>query len=94
MSQLQPDARLAEAMTRSRSLGTGRLARLTLKEMRETLRDRRTLITLVLMPFFALSAIKPHSAEVFDHGCSGGSHSNIPCRISIGRGSSARYDVD
>jgi sodium transport system permease protein len=28
----------------------GRLARLCLKEWRETLRDRRTIVTLVLMP--------------------------------------------
>ncbi len=31
-------------------VGIGRLARLTRKELRETLRDRRTVITLVLMP--------------------------------------------
>ena len=31
-------------------VGPGRLARLTLKELRETLRDRRTIVTLVLMP--------------------------------------------
>ena len=31
-------------------LSNGRLLRLCLKELRETLRDRRTLITLVLMP--------------------------------------------
>ena len=31
-------------------IGLGRLARLTLKELRETLRDRRTIVTLVLMP--------------------------------------------
>ena len=31
-------------------VGLGRLARLALKELRETLRDRRTVFTLVLMP--------------------------------------------
>jgi sodium transport system permease protein len=44
----QPAARRPAA---SRRLGSpGRLARLCLKEWRETLRDRRTIVTLVLMP--------------------------------------------
>lgn len=50
----EPPAGPSSADTRirhARAPFTGRLARLTLKEMRETLRDRRTLITLVLMPF-------------------------------------------
>src|SRR5262245_26935155 len=34
-----------------RGHASGRLARLAKKELRETLRDRRTLVTLVLMPF-------------------------------------------
>ena len=35
----------------------GRLARLTRKELRETLRDRRTVITLVLMPLLVYPLI-------------------------------------
>jgi ABC-2 type transport system permease protein/sodium transport system permease protein len=31
-------------------MANGRLGRLCLKELRESLRDRRTLITLILMP--------------------------------------------
>jgi sodium transport system permease protein len=42
MSEIRPPSTL--------SLKTGRLLRLTRKELRETLRDRRTVITLVLMP--------------------------------------------
>ena len=35
----------------------GRVARLTRKELRETLRDRRTVITLVLMPLLVYPLI-------------------------------------
>lgn len=42
-----PPSTAASAVSR---LSMGRVARLALKELRETLRDRRTIITLVLMP--------------------------------------------
>ena len=35
----------------------GRLARLCLKELRETLRDRRTMFTLVLMPLLVYAVL-------------------------------------
>lgn len=41
---------LSEAPARTRADQLPRLLRLTLKELRETLRDRRTIVTLVLMP--------------------------------------------
>ncbi len=45
------DARPAQiSPRRSRRAGLGRLVRLCLKELREILRDRRTIVTLVLMP--------------------------------------------
>jgi sodium transport system permease protein len=55
----------------------GRMARLAMKEMRETLRDRRTIVTLVLMPLlvypllgvafqkFLFTSLKPKSEPVY-----------------------------
>ncbi|MCH7989487.1 MAG: hypothetical protein IID46_10130, partial [Planctomycetes bacterium] len=45
-----PVSELPRGTSPSRRRGMGRYLRLTLKELRETLRDRRTIITLVLMP--------------------------------------------
>jgi ABC-2 type transport system permease protein/sodium transport system permease protein len=47
MSALTPST---AASIQGTGLSLSRLARLTLKELRETLRDRRTILTLVLMP--------------------------------------------
>ncbi len=50
MSQPMPDSP-AGVVVHSRGQRLRRVLRLALKETRETLRDRRTLVTLVLMPF-------------------------------------------
>src|SRR5688500_5066795 len=47
MSQTDPASGAARAAPPD---SVSRVARLTLKELRETLRDRRTILTLVLMP--------------------------------------------
>lgn len=49
MSHLAPESSLTPG-PRTHAGRSGRVARLALKELRESLRDRRTLITLVLMP--------------------------------------------
>ena len=41
---------MSNSQTRSQRSWFSRLKRLTLKELRETLRDRRTIVTLILMP--------------------------------------------
>jgi ABC-2 type transport system permease protein/sodium transport system permease protein len=45
--------------------GLGRLGRLTLKELRETLRDRRTLVTLVLMPLLLYPLLSVGFKQIF-----------------------------
>src|SRR5687768_11600694 len=45
-----PSERALDGRNGARGRAAGRLARLALKELRETLRDRRTILTLVLMP--------------------------------------------
>jgi len=53
MSQYpEPSRAEAEVGRPKRGMAPGRLMRLSLKELREILRDRRTIITLVLMPLF------------------------------------------
>src|SRR5688572_18527564 len=55
-----PEPRSQPALTERRQL-SGRLGRLVVKELREILRDRRTIITLVVMPLL----IYPLLAVVF-----------------------------
>jgi len=57
----------------------GRLVRLCLKEMREILRDRRTIITLVLMPLlvYPLLVILLQKLQAYSKGPEGRQHFNV-----------------
>jgi sodium transport system permease protein len=64
-SPLPVDARPPSLMVRAPARLWGRLARLTLKELRETLRDRRTIFTLVLMPVLLYPLLSIALKQVF-----------------------------
>jgi sodium transport system permease protein len=65
------------------SSGFGRLRRLTIKELRETLRDRRTIITLILMPVLVYPILSIVFRTVLLSGMDFGTPSDEPVRFLI-----------
>ena len=74
-----------------RSGRLGRIARLTRKELRETLRDRRTVITLVLMPLlvYPLISISFNKSVLVTRGTGLKIVYSIGVEFDTGRGSPA-----
>ena len=56
-NQVRPESAEVNASPKTRPRSPFRVSRLMLKELRETLRDRRTLITLILMPLLVYPAL-------------------------------------
>ena len=79
--------------------GTPRLSRLAMKELRETLRDRRTIVTLILMPllvypilslvfrtflFNSMDSLRPEGPETYNYVIDGDAGSPSWMRSSRG----------